>query len=266
MLFLSEYSHNLQGRKLCSGLQRFLLCFVVFCFWTTIVWINFFCVLRIVYLVFCSFLAQTNVLHIGNPHCCLYIMQPYPYRSCIWCFCSPPLTRLDKPELAHTQRLLLVLVFIQTCRPASSVLPVGYLALSLSTLSLSSQDRTQQVTRRFRRLSDDDVSWSVLVVTCANTESHGFLYGQQAFWNEGGSLMSTLWKLQQVLESVWVYCVCSCACGVPTPGKIISIETSALRATGRPGWEDLVRKCIYAFFQPQGKEPSHAKKLLHEGT
>ncbi|XP_034018455.1 nuclear receptor coactivator 1 [Thalassophryne amazonica] len=47
-------------------------------------------------------------------------------------------------------------------------------------------------------------------------------------------------------------------------GKIISIETSALRATGRPGWEDLVRKCIYAFFQPQGKEPSHAKKLLNE--
>ncbi|KAB5517277.1 hypothetical protein PHYPO_G00187800 [Pangasianodon hypophthalmus] len=47
-------------------------------------------------------------------------------------------------------------------------------------------------------------------------------------------------------------------------GKIISIETSALRATGRPGWEDLVRKCIYAFFQPQGKEPSHAKKLLQE--
>ncbi|XP_016342940.1 nuclear receptor coactivator 1 [Sinocyclocheilus anshuiensis] len=47
-------------------------------------------------------------------------------------------------------------------------------------------------------------------------------------------------------------------------GKIISIETSALRATGRPGWEDLVRKCIYAFFQSQGNEPSHAKKLLHE--
>ncbi|XP_058468494.1 nuclear receptor coactivator 1 [Solea solea] len=47
-------------------------------------------------------------------------------------------------------------------------------------------------------------------------------------------------------------------------GKILSIETSALRASGRPGWEDLVRKCIYAFFQQQGKEPSHAKKLLHE--
>ncbi|XP_023808907.1 nuclear receptor coactivator 1 isoform X1 [Oryzias latipes] len=47
-------------------------------------------------------------------------------------------------------------------------------------------------------------------------------------------------------------------------GKIVSIETSALRAKGRPGWEDLVRRCIYAFFQSQGKEPSHAKKLLHE--
>ncbi|XP_063078803.1 nuclear receptor coactivator 1 isoform X2 [Engraulis encrasicolus] len=47
-------------------------------------------------------------------------------------------------------------------------------------------------------------------------------------------------------------------------GKIISIETSALRSTGRPGWEDVVRKCIYAFFQPQGKEPSLAKKLLNE--
>ncbi|KAM3861459.1 nuclear receptor coactivator 1 [Diretmus argenteus] len=74
-------------------------------------------------------------------------------------------------------------------------------------------------------------------------------------------------------------CLICIACRVPRPppvstesfitkqdptGKIISIETSALRATGRPGWEDLVRKCIYAFFQPQGKESSHAKKLLHE--
>ncbi|XP_036003086.1 nuclear receptor coactivator 1 isoform X3 [Fundulus heteroclitus] len=69
-------------------------------------------------------------------------------------------------------------------------------------------------------------------------------------------------------------CLICIACRIPRTesfitkqdptGKIISIETSALRATGRPGWEDLVRKCIYAFFQPQGKEPSHAKKLLHE--
>lgn len=77
-----------------------------------------------------------------------------------------------------------------------------------------------------------------------------------------------LWKLQQMLKSGSVYgvykCVLMCM-WCSTQGKIISIETSALRATGRPGWEDLVRKCIYAFFQPQGKEPSHAKKLLHEG-
>nr|XP_014341047.1 PREDICTED: nuclear receptor coactivator 1 [Latimeria chalumnae] len=49
-----------------------------------------------------------------------------------------------------------------------------------------------------------------------------------------------------------------------TTGKIISIETSNLRTSGRAGWEDLVRKCIYAFFQPQGREPSYAKQLLQE--
>uniref|UniRef100_A0A8C3PV97 Nuclear receptor coactivator 1 n=1 Tax=Chrysolophus pictus TaxID=9089 RepID=A0A8C3PV97_CHRPC len=48
------------------------------------------------------------------------------------------------------------------------------------------------------------------------------------------------------------------------PGKIISIDTSSLRAAGRTGWEDLVRKCIYAFFQPQGREPSYAKQLFQE--
>uniref|UniRef100_A0A8C3L354 Nuclear receptor coactivator n=1 Tax=Chrysolophus pictus TaxID=9089 RepID=A0A8C3L354_CHRPC len=46
--------------------------------------------------------------------------------------------------------------------------------------------------------------------------------------------------------------------------KIISIDTSSLRAAGRTGWEDLVRKCIYAFFQPQGREPSYAKQLFQE--
>ncbi|RLV62208.1 hypothetical protein DV515_00019554, partial [Chloebia gouldiae] len=46
--------------------------------------------------------------------------------------------------------------------------------------------------------------------------------------------------------------------------KIISIDTSSLRAAGRTGWEDLVRKCIYAFFQPQGRQPSYAKQLFQE--
>lgn len=75
---------------------------------------------------------------------------------------------------------------------------------------------------------------------------------------------SIVWKLRQMFRSASVCCVLIRMWCSP-PGKIISIETSALRATGRPGWEDLVRKCIYAFFQPQGKEPSLAKKLLHEG-
>ncbi|XP_063298066.1 nuclear receptor coactivator 1 isoform X3 [Pelobates fuscus] len=47
-------------------------------------------------------------------------------------------------------------------------------------------------------------------------------------------------------------------------GKIISIDTSSLRASGSSGWEDLVRKCIYAFFQAQGTEPSYAKQLFQE--
>ncbi|XP_041419546.1 nuclear receptor coactivator 1 isoform X2 [Xenopus laevis] len=47
-------------------------------------------------------------------------------------------------------------------------------------------------------------------------------------------------------------------------GKIISIDTSSLRASGSLGWEDLVRKCIYAFFQAQGTEPSYAKQLFQE--
>ncbi|XP_071999957.1 nuclear receptor coactivator 1 isoform X3 [Engystomops pustulosus] len=47
-------------------------------------------------------------------------------------------------------------------------------------------------------------------------------------------------------------------------GKIISIDTSTLRASGSTGWEDLVRKCIYAFFQAQGTEPSYAKQLFQE--
>lgn len=71
-------------------------------------------------------------------------------------FGFPPLT-LDKPELAHTQRSLLVSLFAQTCRPASSASPVGYLALSLSTPSPSSPGRTQQVRQRFQTPPIDPV-------------------------------------------------------------------------------------------------------------
>lgn len=56
-----------------------------------------------------------------------------------------------------------------------------------------------------------------------------------------------------------------CKFSILSIGKIISIDTSSLRAAGRTGWEDLVRKCIYAFFQPQGREPSYARQLFQEG-
>ncbi|XP_051867251.1 nuclear receptor coactivator 1-like [Pristis pectinata] len=49
-----------------------------------------------------------------------------------------------------------------------------------------------------------------------------------------------------------------------TTGKIISIDANALRGSGRVGWEDMVRRCIHAFFQPQEQRPSHAKQLLQE--
>lgn len=91
---------------------------------------------------------------------CKPSLQPYYYWSFHLIFLF---STFDPPwqTWTSTQRLLLVFMFIQTCRPASFVLPVGYLALSLSTLSLSSQDRTQQVPQRFRTLSIDDVSWNV---------------------------------------------------------------------------------------------------------
>lgn len=47
---------------------------------------------------------------------------------------------------AHTQLYHLCRLFLQTCKAAWSVLPVGYLALSLSARSLSSRSRTRQVT------------------------------------------------------------------------------------------------------------------------
>nr|XP_061785349.1 nuclear receptor coactivator 1-like isoform X1 [Nerophis lumbriciformis] len=86
----------------------------------------------------------------------------------------------------------------------------------------------------------------------------------RAAQEEGDDLQSCLICIACRMPRTQPVCTESFITKQDTTGKIISIETSALRATGRPGWEDLVRKCIYAFFQPQGKEPSHAKKLLHE--
>lgn len=151
---------------------------------------------------------------------------------CIICFIWLFLTRL---------------FFLQTCRAAWSALHVGSLAPRLSAQSLSSRSRTPQVKRsqhRWREVSTGRVKLYYIHLIKSCQENNQIVRR---------TLNVSDWSSE-----------CLCVRCSP-PGKIISIETSALRATGRPGWEDLVRKCIYAFFQPQGKEPSHAKKLLQEG-
>ncbi|XP_059758299.1 nuclear receptor coactivator 2 isoform X2 [Balaenoptera ricei] len=48
-------------------------------------------------------------------------------------------------------------------------------------------------------------------------------------------------------------------------GKITSLDTSTMRAAMRPGWEDLVRRCIQKFHaQHEGESASHAKRHHHE--
>ncbi|XP_075405704.1 nuclear receptor coactivator 2 isoform X2 [Tenrec ecaudatus] len=48
-------------------------------------------------------------------------------------------------------------------------------------------------------------------------------------------------------------------------GKITSLDTSTMRAAMRPGWEDLVRRCIQKFHaQHEGESVSYAKRHHHE--
>lgn len=49
------------------------------------------------------------------------------------------------------------------------------------------------------------------------------------------------------------------------PGKITSLDTSLLRASMKPGWEDLVRRCIQKFHLQTDGEMSPAKKHQQEG-
>ncbi|VCX37695.1 unnamed protein product, partial [Gulo gulo] len=44
-------------------------------------------------------------------------------------------------------------------------------------------------------------------------------------------------------------------------GKITSLDTSTMRAAMKPGWEDLVRRCIQKFHaQHEGEAVSYAKR------
>lgn len=48
-------------------------------------------------------------------------------------------------------------------------------------------------------------------------------------------------------------------------GKITSLDTSLLRASMKPGWEDLVRRCIQRFHLQNDGEMSFAKKHQQDG-
>lgn len=48
-------------------------------------------------------------------------------------------------------------------------------------------------------------------------------------------------------------------------GKITSLDTSLLRASMKPGWEDLVRRCIQRFHLQNDGEMSFAKRHQQEG-
>ena len=60
-------------------------------------------------------------------------------------------------------------------------------------------------------------------------------------------------------------CVCVCTCLAVRAGKITSLDTSQLRASMKPGWEDLVRRCIQRFHLQNDGEISFAKKHQQEG-
>lgn len=48
-------------------------------------------------------------------------------------------------------------------------------------------------------------------------------------------------------------------------GKLIQIDQNSLRASMRPGWEDLLRRCIQMFLQHSDGQPWSHKRHYHEG-
>lgn len=56
-----------------------------------------------------------------------------------------------------------------------------------------------------------------------------------------------------------------CLCSFFPPGKLIQIDQNSLRASMRPGWEDLLRRCIQMFLQHSDGQPWSHKRHYHEG-
>lgn len=48
-------------------------------------------------------------------------------------------------------------------------------------------------------------------------------------------------------------------------GKLIQIDQNSVRASMRPGWEDLLRRCIQMFLQHSDGQPWSHKRHYHEG-
>ena len=68
----------------------------------------------------------------------------------------------------------------------------------------------------------------------------------------------------RVCVCVFVH-VCVIVCVCVHAGKITSLDTSSLRASMKPGWEDLVRRCIQRFHLQNDGEMSFAKRHQQEG-
>lgn len=52
---------------------------------------------------------------------------------------------------------------------------------------------------------------------------------------------------------------------VSLAGKLIQIDQNSVRASMRPGWEDLLRRCIQMFLQHSDGQPWSHKRHYHEG-
>ncbi len=65
---------------------------------------------------------------------------------------------------------------------------------------------------------------------------------------------------------IWGRCCTTSERVCLTPGKLIEIEQqSLLHTTMRPGWEDLVRRCMQMFLHRSEGQPWSYKRHYHEG-
>lgn len=71
--------------------------------------------------------------------------------------------------------------------------------------------------------------------------------------------------IQYFLETVYLTnCLCGCTSSII--GKLIEIEhQNTLHTTMRPGWEDLVRRCMQMFLNRSDGQPWSYKRHYQDG-